>query len=494
MTAGFRACFCKDGYARYDRFGPCYLCNQTGLNCSDLQDHQSVMRGYYWYWEFQGADRETYVKFVKNLLTETKDFDNNTFYDKEIPRVFKCPRPDSCNTNQTGVAAVLGTCSKGYSGWLCNKCSRGYFSLLKKCVECPSKVILLVEGLVTLAVTIIVCYLVWTKYTKYKKRHPDQRNLWDIILSRIKLILGFYQVLAELFSSLREVRWVRMFDFMAEILSFIQLNILRFLFRPQCFHDSLHINPKAEFLIALSVIFCLTAVPAFLYNTKKAYSYLTQGSGNSQSNLESLKSKTATVCLMLLFVTYPPICTAIFQIYPRACVQFCADLKNQSCMSVLRSDFELHCEHLIVYEVFAFLATAAYIVAFPLILFFLLRKYCSPFTTTAPDNSRNVNDSTGPLISLSSYGMNIPIELKFLVENYKPQFWYWEIIELTRKVTQTVLLTLLGWEDKVTVLLTIGVSVVFLTLHARYRPMKSVLEQRLQVGLLYYSGLEVKLG
>ncbi|KAJ8043314.1 Leucine-rich repeat-containing protein 15 [Holothuria leucospilota] len=481
MTAGFRACSCKDGYARTDRFGPCYRCNQTGLNCRGLQDYQSVMKGYYWYWHFKGADNEEYRKFVKNLLEESENFDNNTFYSQQIPRVHRCPRPDSCNTNQTGDAPVRGTCSEGYTGWLCNKCSRGYFSLLQKCIKCPSTLILLLETFFTTVLSVTICYVIWTQYVKHKKRNSDERNLLDIIVSRFKISLGFYQVLGEFFSSIKDVRWVGMFDFMGEVFSYIRLNVLRIFFRPQCFDESLYINPKVEFVIALVIIFSLTVIPFFFYHTIKIYLKFTHGSLNIQSRVKLMKAKISTISLVLLFVTYPPICTAIFQIYDRACEEYCADLNNKSCRIVLRSDFALKCTDLGVYRVFAYVATAAYTVAFPIAVYYLLRKYCAPKMTETHVSSGIENDDAAPLLSIECDEMNIPIGLKFLCENYKPQFWYWEIVELTRKVTQTALLTLLGWEDKLTVLLTIGVSVLFLTLHARYRPMKSLLEQRLQM-------------
>ncbi|XP_071852215.1 uncharacterized protein [Apostichopus japonicus] len=75
----------------------------------------------------------------------------------------------------------------------------------------------------------------------------------------------------------------------------------------------------------------------------------------------------------------------------------------------------------------------------------------------------------------------IPVWLNFFCENFKPGFWFWEILELARKVMQTMLITLLGWDDPLTMLFTTGVSVLFLTLHVKFSPMKSPFEQRLQL-------------
>ncbi|PIK39535.1 hypothetical protein BSL78_23614, partial [Apostichopus japonicus] len=61
------------------------------------------------------------------------------------------------------------------------------------------------------------------------------------------------------------------------------------------------------------------------------------------------------------------------------------------------------------------------------------------------------------------------------------KFWFWEILELCRKVGQTMFITLLGWEDALTKLFTIGTSVLFLALHVKFSPMESRFEQHLQL-------------
>lgn len=129
-----------------------------------------------------------------------------------------------------------------------------------------------------------------------------------------------------------------------------------------------------------------------------------------------------------------------------------------------------------------------YVIGFPVVLFLLLRNKAKRIFSHGPSEPLlAINEETGDdlqsLVSDSYSNRANPIWMDFLCENYKPRFWYWEIIELTRKVTQTVLITLLGWEHKLTVLLTIAISVLYLTLHARYMPMKSTFEQQLQVRL-----------
>ncbi|PIK44904.1 hypothetical protein BSL78_18242 [Apostichopus japonicus] len=153
----------------------------------------------------------------------------------------------------------------------------------------------------------------------------------------------------------------------------------------------------------------------------------------------------------------------------------------------LRSDFDVDCTGLQVYHVSAFILTVIYVIAFPAALLYLLCKnFCLPtrkkdslIDDLPPDNTDDPTDLSA-LTNSPTYP-SPPIWLNFLSENYKREFWFWEIVELARKVTQTLLITLFGWEDRLTVILTTCISVLFLLLHARYRPMKSSYEQGLQM-------------
>ena len=80
----------------------------------------------------------------------------------------------------------------------------------------------------------------------------------------------------------------------------------------------------------------------------------------------------------------------------------------------------------------------------------------------------------------SSHDTSITWET-FLCENYKEQFWYWEIVELARKILQVLFVLLFGAEDHFTLFATIVLSVGFLVVHAYVKPMKDAAEHRLQM-------------
>ncbi|KAJ8049395.1 hypothetical protein HOLleu_02133 [Holothuria leucospilota] len=309
----------------------------------------------------------------------------------------------------------------------------------------------------------------------------------------MKIVLGFYQVVGELFESFYDISWVGPLEFVGKVIAFLKVNILRVVIRPHCYSKKLHINAKIQFIISLSFPIAIIFLLVCFYQVWRLYlKYRVRASiENRIEKLSKMKEKLFTYALILLFVTYAPTCDVIFKLYPGACKTFFI-YKNETAVNItlLRSDFDLECNTLKSYQTFAYIATGSYVVAFPCVLLLLLRRYSRKRVATnllvdhsdgADPTPYSTLDERSVLINDSCDQIKIPVWLEFLSENYKPQFWYWEIIELARKVTQTVLVTLLGWEDTLTKLLTIGTSVLFLTLHAKLSPMTCQFEQRLQV-------------
>ncbi|KAJ8047433.1 hypothetical protein HOLleu_06428 [Holothuria leucospilota] len=482
IHAGFRACFCKNEFARRGRFDKCFHCKQQGLKCSG-QDFESLKPGYFWDWNFPNASIDEYNMFVANLLNETRFYDNRTIYSKRIPRVHKCPRTASCINNFSEEGSVETTCALGYTGWLCNICLPGYYSVYSCCLRCPNVNVLVLGLFLILCVGLVVLYFFWLSYNK-QREEGKQRNTVDIIVSRVKIMLGFYQVTGQYLSSFNNVNLEGTMQIIAEMITALEINMMKLFVRPQCFDERLVINPKGKFIIAMAALFAFTAIPCLLYKIFKVYFKIRYQAENFSDRISNLKAVTLYFVVVILFITYPATCTSIFQIFPGSCQSFCLDLENQYCFTALRSDYDVRCDkQLIVYQVLAVMATVGYVVVFPLVLFYMLKKHCSaPVSRESEERNRTTaKHETTAHLSTSSRRRHLPQYLKFLCENYKSNYWYWEIVELARKVTQTFLITMLGWDNKFTVLLTVEISVLFLTLHARYRPMKSVREQRLQV-------------
>ncbi|XP_071825042.1 uncharacterized protein [Apostichopus japonicus] len=495
--AGYRACSCKENYARTDRYGPCTLCQEDGLNCS--KDYKALLPGFMWTWEIPDANLSNYKKYIDNVRQEKRLLDSFTSYNETFPVIFECPRPESC-ANDNGT--IEGTCAKGYQGWLCFNCQPTYYSVLNVCVHCPSLAVLILEtcSFVIVCVLIMV-FLLWQM--KNEDGSHETRTILDVIIARIKILLGFYQVVGEIFTSFHDIKWTGPLIIIGSFISSLEMNILKLFVRPRCYDDRLVINPKIEFILAVTIPVAVILFPVVFFSVKKIYVICRQmiDTKNLERSFEGLKSKLFTYVVVLLFIIYPSVCSSIFQLYPRACKTFFLDDNSRYYIKRLRSDLDVDCDNLGTYNALAYVFTVVYIIGFPASLLYVLwlkwrernahdekglRQLGSDEVArhdqVHEDNDDDDEDS--PLIINDSRpteaAMTTPW-LEFLCENYKDDFWFWEIIELTRKVSQTLLITLYGWEDRLTVLLTTCISVIFLVLHARYRPMKSSYEQSLQM-------------
>lgn len=489
IVAGYRACNCSTIYGRMHRFDECTVCLEEGIICNG-KDYKHLKLGYYWNWGIPGANVTLYQKFADNLDTENRNYDPNYLnYTGDFPRAFKCPRTHSC-ANTTG--GVENLCPKGYSGWFCSKCDIRYYSVLTYCIPCPTTEWLALEiALICCSFVILYAIAVWL-YNKERFRNTRGRHFIDQVVSRGKIALGFYQVLGEFFTSVHDVYWAETLKVIGDVVSIIELNIFRLVIRPKCFDEKLQLNPKLEFEIGIifpCVLIFLSSTIIWLFKLrnkiKSKYHGISEG---DIALIEIVKSKLMTVVVVLLVISYPPISTSIFQLYPWSCEEYCLDKHNTTCKTLLRSDYELPCENMQIFHILAIISTVIYVFGFPTILYVLMRKNAAHRLAGQPrgylsEINHETDDDIQSLVHDYSMTRKNPAWINFLCENYKPEFWYWEIVELTRKVSQTALISVIGWESKITVLSTSSISILFLTLHARYMPMKSKFEQRLQVSV-----------
>ncbi|XP_072036411.1 uncharacterized protein [Amphiura filiformis] len=261
--------------------------------------------------------------------------------------------------------------------------------------------------------------------------------------------------------------------------------------------------------------------------------------------MKKQRAKCYFAVVVLLFITFPSICQVILGLMPPACDEFCLVANRTNCtynVSKLRSDYAINCNsptHM-NYQMAAYICLI-YVVGFPISTFFLIKTHvsttgkCSVQTrstqttkecgerstaSTITEDERSLNSDGNvqrELLSISGQPSNDeeeddennaidgetlsesdrlndplldrvvpspnsdPLHIRFLCENYKPKYWFWEIIELSRKLVQTSLVVLWGSEDPFTLGLSIAISVVYTVIHAYVKPMKDTFEHWLQM-------------
>ena len=196
--AGNRACKCLEGQYRTHMFKRCFKCGLGGLICHD--DYASLKSGHWWEWRNE-SHKNHYQVFIENLLASSPTLDvYHVQYPYAVPTPYKCPAEESCK------GGLDSLCENGYEGPLCSVCSSGYFKQLKICTRCPSKTWIAGQlSIVLVVVLIVIALLVWRSRRKLKEN--ENGLLMDMFLSKVKIVIGFYQVTYGLLEVFSYIKW-----------------------------------------------------------------------------------------------------------------------------------------------------------------------------------------------------------------------------------------------------------------------------------------------
>ena len=387
-------------------------------------------------------------------------------FNTSLPKPLKCPHAKSCK------GGIDSECHQGYQGNLCATCSNGFYFRFHSCLKCPHLTVTIISSILVIVLFVAVFLIVlWGD----SKRAENNRTVADVVMSCFKIVIGFYQVIAGIFSALAKVKWPITLISVEKFLKVFEGNI--FQFAPlSCIDSSLRLDQLGKFtlIVALNV---LLVGSLFLYlSLKKRYIMNKKDLSESQkrTQVESLKKSCYRNIFLLLLTTYPTTSKSIIQILPLpgACVETCfADDKND-CIFLLRADYSIKCftpRHSLYWLVASLLAI--YPVGFPVLALFLTYKYRE-----------------------SQEDKAIAFGLRVFFENYKKKFWFWEVTEMYRKLILISLIFLFGSKSLPQISLTVLTVSVFGVLYTLFRPIKEKFEDRLQTFVLWVIFFDVCLG
>ena len=463
-TAGYRACRCLPNFYRLDRFGTCSACPAYGFVCEN--DTATLAPNYFWKWSDQTL-KERYESFVKNIHSRGPEYSNNfSRFTASLPKPIKCPHTNSCK------GGINSECQKGYQGTLCASCTNGFYLRFNTCLKCPRLIVTVISSILVVVLFVAVFLMVlWGD----SRQTENDRTIADIIMSCFKIVIGFYQVIAGIFSALARVRWPIALISMEKCLNLFEGNILQF--APlSCIHSRLRMDQFAKFLGIISVnIVVVFTILLYLF-LKKRYIKTRVDCTDSEKlrAVSSLKKSCYRNVFLFLLTAYSTTSKTIIQTLPLpgACVKTCFTDEKSACNFFLRADYSIQCftpRHDFFWPIAA--VFAFYPLGFPLLVLFLMYKY--------RDSQEEEEISFG---------------LRVFFENYTKKFWFWEITEMYRKLILVSLVFLFESESLSQIgftLLTVSASGVAYTF---FHPIKGKFEDRLQTFVLWVIFFDVCLG
>lgn len=376
ILAGYRACFCLEDHARMDRFGECTACHATpGLHCAD--DVRSLSSGYWWRFPSDASSRR-YTALAANLALErgydqqlhedtgrgerrraaprmSADVTDLTAYHGSLPMPHKCPNKDACLGNLTA------DCAEGYMGPLCAVCEPDHTMIYGSCSRCYS--VAATSGILAVICLGVVLAMVYAWGTNSQVAcsvgNGAPATPRGRVMNKVKILIGFMQVVASVGVTFQAVRWPANFLRMVDKLQFMTLDILA-LISPSCLSQDVDVN------FYYSVLFA-TALPVVIIGLTWMYYVIRRW---RTSNLEFLRAACIRNSFFVLFLLYPGMAQQIFRLV-QPCHKICSFDGEEDCESFLRSDYSIQCNTTRhnVYTILAWvIAVPLFVVAFPTLL------------------------------------------------------------------------------------------------------------------------------
>ena len=266
----------------------------------------------------------------------------------------------------------------------------------------------------------------------------------------------------------------------------LQLNILQ-MAPVHCLLPSLHIDAFGNLFTIMAINAGVIGFAAIAYKMRTLIISRNQHLEDEQKlrKVSQLKELVYRNVFFFLYVTYLSTCAKTASVLPIACRRLCLDETEKSCFKYLRADYSIQC-HDSDYSISIIVAyiSLAYIVALPFATFITIWRQRRVTLATADEGTSGDTSATTELI----------IGLRFLFENYKAHSWYWELVEMTRKVIVTSGLTLVGKETRSYIGLGWVVAGMYGVLFAWFRPIQDVFENKLMTTSLAVTVVNVGIG
>ena len=383
-----------------------------------------------------------------------------------MPKPYECPRKESC------LGGLDSACEDGYEGPLCEVCSHGYYKRFQTCKKCPSRAWMAGQLTITaVLLLILIVVVVWTSIRK-NRQSKQRRPLVDIILARLKIIIGFYQVTFGLLEAFSFVEWPDSLAVISKYSELLQLNVLQ-MAPLHCLFPQLKVDAFGSLFALLAMNASAVFIALVAYWARKLM-ILRNHQLDDEAKAKQISQTKELVyrnLFFFLFVTYLSTCSKTANVLPLACREICHDHTGTFCYKYLKSDFTVECRSPRYKRLVAVAyCTIVYIVCLPLAAFVVLwRKH------------RNIKVTEDEVQPRQNSNDELVTGLRFLCENYNAKSWYWEIVETVRKVILTSGLILVGGESRAYVGLACVVSGLYGIFFAYVSPVEDRFENRLML-------------
>ena len=482
---GHRAGPCLNNYYRLKRFGECYSCESPGASC--INEVLTINSGYWW--NMDNDLSVAYKRFANNILDHSDNYNKSTVnYTRDrLPTIHKCRLANACS-GQKGDAGK-DPCSEGSYGPLCELCQRGYFLTVDGCSKCPRKWRVGMQlGGFTIAVLSLVAFFSWQQTKAMRRmREGQQTATWlDRCVTVLRIGIGFIQVMNGITKALMFVPWPSAMQVVGKYLKAIEFNVMEVV-NPVCLNSNLQMNHLWKTVVFAGTIAVLVLLVALVYWVWKAHLKWRKITVTDDLRQTALQF-CLTGILWIIFGCYPALSQSVISTVPYryfSCISVnCTTPSSTKCQWYLKADVSLVCNEYSFSSILWKICDFLLVIPVGVLLLVWLLLYLKHRS-----ESRGQQPTSAIVKALFS-------ALSFLDGSYEARFWYWEVLEMTRKLVLTSGLQFFGRGSATELAMAAIIATAFAILHAYHKPMKKSLkrQQLLQLVSLSLISLNIMLG
>lgn len=341
---------------------------------------------------------------------------------------------------------------------------------------------------------IIIAIMIW--YSRKETKKAQGRALIDVIFARLKIIIGFYQVTYGLLEAFAFVRWPDVLEDISKYSELLQWNLLQ-IAPLHCLFPSIHVDAFRSLFASMALNASAITFFAFIFGVRYVMISASGSLTKEEKSKRILHAKELIYknLFFFLFVTYLSTCSKTANVLPLACRRLCRDNEETLCDNYLKADYGIRCSgpryHLLLIGAYFNIIYVIFLPAFAITVLWRERRMilASKGDLTLPrSEDLSLNNVT------RSSNREIVIGLSFIYENYTAKAWFWELIEMARKLSLTSGLILLGQENRAYVGVTCVLAGLYGMLFAFRVPIRDAFENKMMVTSLAVTFVNLGIG
>lgn len=178
-----------------------------------------------------------------------------------------------------------------------------------------------------------------------RNKNGGKRPLIDMILSKLKIVIGFYQVTYGLVEALSYVKWPGSLQVIAKYSGILQMDVLK-IAPIHCLCSRLHANAFGGLLAIMAINADVNCVSVVGYEVRKIFilSSPSLQNGYKSRAIPQTKELVFRNLFFFLYVTYLSTCAKTANVLPMACHKLCRDEKEEFCYKYMKAYYSIQCQ------------------------------------------------------------------------------------------------------------------------------------------------------